>query len=138
MLRDLVLRNFWLKVAALVSAVFIWLTVHAAMRKEQDLSNYPTPATVDVRTIREVPVHVVSADADVSGYKANPDHVAVTVRGPTEIVAQLQSDGLRALVDLTGFGRARPAQKAVQVVAPPETMFVRAEPGVVAIVAPDQ
>lgn len=134
-LRDLLFQDLWLKLTSLVAAVFIWLTVSAAIRKEVDLASYPTAGRVS-RTVPGLPVLVVSATADARGFKVRPNTVSVTVRGERDSVARLRPRDLRVMVDLTGAETVRAARKQVDVSTPPGITYVRAEPEIVDVVVP--
>ncbi|SPE56932.1 exported hypothetical protein [Verrucomicrobia bacterium] len=100
-LRDLFLKDFWLKLFSLALAILIWLTVSFAIHKE----NLPAPLSISPlteRTLFNLPVLVVSAAADVQEFRVDPNVVAVTVQGDSKLLDTLQSKDIRALVDLTG------------------------------------
>ncbi len=134
-LRDLLFQDLWLKLTSLVAAIFIWLTVSAAIRKEVDLANY-TPAAALSRTFPALPVLVVSAAADVRSFKVRPDTVDVTVRGERRLIAKLRPKDVRVVVDLTGVEAARELRKQVEVSTPPGVTYVRSEPEFVEVVVP--
>lgn len=135
MLRDLILKDFWLKLASLVAAVFIWLTVSAAIRREIDLRNYPGPL-VERRIFLNLPVLVVSSASDVRNFRVQPSTVAATVRGDAELLERLQPADIHVIVDLTGIDSASDLRKRVEVSTPPGVMHVSVEPQVVDVIFP--
>jgi YbbR domain-containing protein len=91
-----------------------------------------TPRPVD-RTLMQVPVHLRNAAKNLSA-QAVPAAVAVTVRGPADLLSSLRPDSIAAFVDLAGLGAGRynlsvqvePGQGFVAVGTAPTTVVVRA------------
>ena len=125
-LRHLLTRHFWLKFFSLLLAVLIWLTISFAIRNEgtQDLGLlFNQPA----RVIR-VPVLVMSAAFDLRNCRIKPDHVEVTLRGPSRNLDALQPHDIRAVVDLTDIQSAHAMRKRIDVSTPPGVTYVSAYP----------
>jgi YbbR domain-containing protein len=84
------------------------------------------------RTVTQVPIRLRNLGTRVSA-QAVPSTVAVTARGPKEVVEALRSDSLLGFVDLAGLGpgqynltvRVEPPHEAVTVHAEPATVRVR-------------
>jgi YbbR domain-containing protein len=117
-LRDLFLRDIWLKLFSLALAVCVWKVVSLAI--EKDVS--PTavlPITSTERVIPNVPVLVISAAAAPRAYKVNPSQVTITVRGETRLVEGLMPGEVRAVVDLTGIDSAVNLKKRIEILTPP-------------------
>jgi len=66
----------------------------------------PIAALPVERVLYQVPIHLRNAGKGASA-QAVPAAVAVTVRGPSETVGQIQPDGIVAFVDLAGLGPGR-------------------------------
>lgn len=135
-LRDLLIRDFWLKLFALVLAVLIWLTVSFAIRKGE---TSPADAMANANAERlslQVPVLVMSTAADVRSFKVSPDKVEVIVSGDPKVLEKLDSTQIRALVDLTDIESARSLRKRIKVTIPPGVTYVSVNPEEVSIIVP--
>jgi YbbR domain-containing protein len=99
----------------------------------------PVSATVTVpihsiptdRLVRQVPVRVRSAGRGLSA-QVVPAAVAVSVRGPKDVVEGLQPDSVGAFVDLAGLGPGR-YNLSVRLEPAQEFVVVRAEPAIVQV-----
>ena len=128
-LRELIFRDFWLKLFSLALAVLIWLTVSFAIQKEG------SPATALIltpqeRTFSNLPVLVMSSAQDVRNIRVNPNQVEVTVRGDPKTVRGLQASEIRVIVDLTGIETAHDLQKRIEVSTPAGISHVAVMPDV--------
>ena len=136
LLRNLLLRDFWLKLFALALAVLIWLTVSFAQSGggHSLFGNRTQPE----QTYYNIPVLVVSAAADVRNFKVHPSEVAVTVQGDAKTLQSLQARNIRALVDLTDIESARGLSKRIEVTTPPGITFVQSDPDQVDVIGPEK
>lgn len=133
-LRDLVFKDFGLKLLSLALAVLIWLTVSFAIHKETrpdlgSMLDHPS------RVLR-VPVLMMSSAADVREIRVRPDYVEVTVRGESEVLKKLQDRDVHAIVDLTGIESARNLRKRIEITTPPGIVYVHVFPEDVEVVVP--
>jgi YbbR domain-containing protein len=127
-LRNLIFEDFWLKLFSLALAVLLWLIVTFASRKDTG---------VDQRvTAKMVPVVMLAPAEDVHNFRANPSEVAVTLQGYPKVLQNLQSNDVRAIVDLTGVGAARDLRKRVEVSVPAGLTPLRVMPEEVQIIFP--
>jgi YbbR domain-containing protein len=126
-LRNLLLEDFWLKLFSLALAALIWFTVTFVSQKE---------VRTDTRVFLSLPVSVVSSADDVRNFKVNPDEVEVTVQGDVEILQNLQSKDIRAMVDLTGVAAAHELRKRVGVSVPAGVTFLHVAPEEVQVIFP--
>jgi YbbR domain-containing protein len=127
-LRKLVLEDFWLKLFSLMLAVLLWLTVTFASRRD---------AEIDQRVLSKmVPVTVLASTEDVHNFRVSPSWVAVTVQGNPQTLQNLQTNGIRAIVDLTGIGAAHDLRKPVGVSVPAGVTHLRVMPEEVQIIFP--
>jgi YbbR domain-containing protein len=133
-LRNLLLRDLWLKLFSLALAVLIWLTVTFA--QSGGGQNFFANHAVPEQTYYNIPVLVMSSAADVRSFKVNPSTVAVTVQGEEKLLQRLQSRDIRALVDLTGIESARGLRKRIEVTTPPGITFVQVVPNEVEVIVP--
>jgi len=126
-LRDLIVKDFWLKLFSVAVAVLIWVTVSIAIQQEN---------AVNSRTFSDLPVLVVSSAADVHEFKVQPSRVEVEVRGPPSVLSKLTEKDVRVTVDLTSVESAQHSRKRVDVSTPPGVTLVRVFPADVDVVAP--
>ena len=133
-LRDWFIKDLGWKLFSLVLAVTIWLTVYKILGE----SAYSTePAVGDKETTYDdLPVLVVSTAADVREFHVKPDSVTVTVSGAPKIMAVLQADQIRAVVDLTGIESAKQLHRPVDVSLPLGVKLVSVNPPYVQVIVP--
>jgi YbbR domain-containing protein len=136
LVRNLLLRDFWLKLFSLALAVLIWLTVSFAIRKEVSPATALASARTEERTYYNIPVKVMSTASDSRGFKVSPTEVQVSVRGESRLLEKLQGDDIRAIVDLTGIEAARALSKRVEVTTPAGISFLRVVPNEVDVIVP--
>jgi YbbR domain-containing protein len=134
-LRDLVLKDFWLKLFSLALAVLIWLTVSFAIQKEISPSSTLT-LNPGERTFLNLPVVVLSSAEDVHNFRVSPNEVEVTVRGDANVLNKLESKDIRVMVDLTGIEAARGLRKRIDVSTPAGVTHVQVAPQEVEIIYP--
>lgn len=133
-LRNVLFRDFWLKLFSLALAVLIWLTVSFA--RSGGGQNFFASGAVPEKTFDKIPVLVMSAAADVRSFKVSPNQVTVTVRGEAKLLQDLQARDIRAMVDLTGIEAARNLHKDIEVTTPRGITFVQADPDGVDVIMP--
>ena len=133
-LRDLIIKDWQLKLFSLALAILIWVTVSFAIRKEMSpdanaLLNSPSRVLV-------VPVVVMSSAGNVREFHVRPGQVEVMVRGAAKELAQLQEKDVHAIVDLTDIESARSLRKRIEVTTPSGIVHVRVMPEEVDVVFP--
>jgi YbbR domain-containing protein len=127
-LRNLVLEDFWLKLFSLVLAVLLWLTVTFASRKD---------TVADQRVLpKMLPVTILASTEDAHHFRVSPSEVAVTVQGNPKTLQNLQTNDIRAIVDLTGVGAARDLRKRIEVSVPAGVTLMRVMPDEVQVIFP--
>jgi YbbR domain-containing protein len=127
-LRNLVLEDFLLKLFSLMLAVLLWLTVSVARRKDSG---------IDQRVLsRMLPVTILASTEDVHNFRVNPSEVAVTVQANPKTLQNLQTNDIRAIVDLTGVGAARELRKRIEVSVPAGVTHMRVMPEEVQVIFP--
>src|SRR5262245_31280083 len=115
--RDLIFKDFWLKLFSLALAVLIRLTVSLAIEKE--VTPIPTLAFQNAtRTFFNLPVSVLSSAQDVRSFKVEPSEVQVMVEGEAQILERLQAREIRVMVDLSGIEAATDLLKRIDVSMP--------------------
>ncbi len=131
-MRDWFTKDFGWKLFSVFLAVAIWLTVHK-IRGESVGQTAPFAGNV---TYGDLPIQIVSASADVRNFHVMPSTVEVTVNGPAEVMAKLQADQVRAIVNLTGIQPDRNLLRPVDISAPPGVTLVSINPPEVAVTIP--
>jgi YbbR domain-containing protein len=131
-MRDWITKDFGWKLFSVFLAVAVWLTVHK-IRGEPVEQTAPFVGNV---TYGDLPIQIVSASADVHNFHVTPSTVEVTVNGPTEVMAKLQADQVRAVVNLTGVQPDRNSRRPVDISAPPGVTLVSVDPPEVAVTIP--
>lgn len=136
LLRQIVLRDFWLKLFSLALAILIWLTVSFARSGGGQI--FFSRGTLPEQTYYNIPVQVrFSATAAVRSFKVDPNVVAVTVRGDKKALEKLQAREILPLVDLAGIEEAaRGFRKQIEVTTPPGVTFVQVVPDEVEVIVP--
>jgi YbbR domain-containing protein len=132
-MRDWITKDFGWKMVSLFLAVAIWLTVHKIYEEPGSSSGAAAGSTV---TFDNLPVLIVSTAADVHDFRVAPTTVKITVSGPAEVMARLQANEVRPVVDLTDIGSARDLHRLVDVSAPPGVTLVTVDPSRVAVIPP--
>jgi YbbR domain-containing protein len=128
-LRNLVFEDIWLKLLSLALAVMIWLTVTFVSQKEVRTQSHVFP---------NLPVTVLASAEDVHNFRVSPVQVEVTVQGDPRTVQSLQSEDIRATVDLTGVSTARDRRKPIHVSVPAGVTFTRVTPEEVQVIFPPE
>ena len=133
--RNLVVREFWLKLFSLALAILIWKIVSPHV-PGKETANLPGKSTELTGTYFNVSLGVVSSAGDVHDFKVSPSSIEVTVRAEPEIFKKLQATDIHAQVDLTGIEAAQDLRKRIEVVTPPGVAVVRCEPDQADVIVP--
>src|SRR3974390_3490038 len=113
-LRNLLFRDFLLKLFSLVMAVLIWMVVSFAIKKEG--APVPTlPLAAHEHTFANLPVLVMSSAQDVHEVRVEPNTVEVTVQGDAKVLGSLQSRDVRPIVDLSNIEAASDLHQRIEV-----------------------
>jgi len=135
-LKDLVVKDLWLKLFSLALAVLIWFIVNIAIQNKVAPSTANPLAITESRTFGNIPVLVMSSAEDVRSASVNPKEVDVTVEGDAKILRSLYSRDIRVLVDLTGIEAAHDLRKRVEVSTPAGVTRVTVDPPEVQVIFP--
>jgi YbbR-like protein len=132
--RDLVVKDFWLKLFSLVLGILIWLTVHVSIDKEVSPWAALIGRAVDEKVLT-VPVSVPAANART--VTVEPARVEVTLRGDPKLLKSIEAEDVRLAVDLTGVEMADGLSRRVEVILPPGISYTQIKPDAVEVrVAP--
>jgi len=133
-LRDWFIKDLGWKLFSVVLAVAIWLTVNKILG---ETGSSAEPAIGDKQTTYDdLPVLIVSAASDVRNFRVKPDAVTVTVSGAPNVMAVLQANQIRAVVDLTGIESAKKLRRRVDIALPPGVKLVSVNPSNVEVLVP--
>ena len=135
-LRDLLVKDFFLKLFSLSLAVLIWITVSLAIQKEVSPAAGLVLTTTSRRTYSNLPVVIMSSASDVRTFRVNPNEVEVTVEGDAKKLDTLQPKDIHVIVDLTGIESSRGLTKRIEVSTPAGITHVLVAPQEVEIIIP--
>lgn len=132
-MRDIFIKDLGWKLFSLLLAAFIWLTVHKIIEEPRNSSSSALSSPV---TYGNLPVLIVATAADMHLYRVAPNTVSVTVSGPPEVIAVLQANQIRVMVDLTDIDSAKDLKRHVDVSVPSGVTLVNVEPAKVGVILP--
>ena len=108
--------------------MILWVTVTFASLKDPG---------IDLRVVpRKLPVTILASTEDSHNFRVSPSEVVVTVQGNPKTLQNLQTNDIRALVDLTGVGAARDLRKHIEVSVPAGVTLMRVVPDEVQVIFP--
>lgn len=135
--RNLIFRDFWLKLLSLVFAVFIWLAISKVLLKKDVGSPMAAFGTHSIeRTYVNVPVLVIFPAAEMRNVNIDPTEIQVTVHGEPEAMEKLQPQHILARVNLTGIESAKALRKEIDITLPPGITYTRILPDKVEVFVP--
>ena len=123
--RNLVIKDFWLKLFSLALAILIWLTVEFSMHKEVSPWSALIGRAAD-ETVMTVPVNVPAMDARV--VSVEPATVQITLRGDPTLLKGLTVEEVRAQVDLSGIESANGLRRTIDVILPAGVSYTHLTP----------
>jgi YbbR domain-containing protein len=131
-MRDLISKDFWLKLFSLALAVVIWTTVKIAISHEGTLAvDATTP--VSTNTFSRLPITVLKSMSDLRVFKVVPSEVVVEVSGTEADLQSLRSASIQVFVNLTDARDTPGLDKKVQVLLPKGFKTERIRPTTVRI-----
>ena len=130
-MRDLITKDFGWKLASVVLAVGIWVTVF----KYNGGAFEPATAIVE-NTYGDLPVAVFSKTGDPRAYQVAPQKVSVTVSGSGSVMNDLQGNQIQPFIDVTGKESAGSLRATVNVSLPKGVTLVDIDPSWVGVVSP--
>ncbi len=136
LLKNLVLKDFWLKLFSIVLATLIWFTINIAIQNQVSPAAALPLGRTEQRTFSNLPVVILSSASDNRTVNVNPKEVEVTVEGDPKVLRSLYNPDLRVLVDLTGIEAAHDMRKRVEVSAPAGVIHWKVDPPEVQVVFP--
>lgn len=124
--RNLVVKDLWLKLFSLVLAILIWFTVDFSLSKDvSPWSEIIGPAADE--TVITVSVLVPAGTRNVS---VSPQQVEVTLRGDPKLLEELKQkpEDVRAQVNLTGVRSADGMKRPVDLILPQGVAYTHIKP----------
>jgi hypothetical protein len=118
--RDLVVKDFWLKLFALALAVLIWLTVKFTIGREGTLASALLGRPTDELLVT-VPVQASSVDP--LAIKIDPPQIDVTLHADPQTLRAIRPDSIRVQVDLAGIQSANGLRRRVDVIVPANVSY---------------
>jgi hypothetical protein len=128
--RNLVAKDFWLKLFSLALAILIWLTVNFTISGERSPWSAFLGRAAD-ETVLTVPIQVPQGTSQTVSVDAA--EVKVTLRGDPEKLKTLRTEDIRAEVDLAGVESADGLVRPVKVMLPLGISYTRLEPDEVVV-----
>lgn len=135
-LRQLFLKDFWLKLFSFALAVLIWFTVNIAINRESSGAPALSLIPSEEKVFSGLPVVVLSSAEDVRSVHVYPKEVEVTVQGEAKLLKDVRSKDIRVLLDLTGIPAAHDMRVRVEVTLPTGISVVRVNPEEVQVTFP--
>ena len=130
--RNLIAKDFWLKLFSLALAILIWLTVWYSTHGENPTSPWlALIGRAPDESVLTVPIQLPSGTP--LKFTAAPAEVQVTLRGDPRILKALKPQNIRAEVDLTGVQSANGLIRPVEIILPKGISYSRVEQDEVAV-----
>jgi YbbR domain-containing protein len=135
--RNLVVKDFWLKLFSLALAILIWLTVRTLSGETTTSPWLALLGRASDENVVMVPVRMPAGSTQT--FSADPAEVQVTLRGDPKILKNLRQQDIRAEVDLTGIESANGLLRPVEVILPQGVAYTHLVPDEVEVrVSPKQ
>jgi YbbR domain-containing protein len=124
--RNLVAKDFWLKLFSLALAILIWLTVKYSTGEGPASPWLALLGRAPDENIVAVPVHMPTGLTQT--FSADPAEVQVTLHGDPKILKTLRKQDIRAEVDLTGIESANGLLRPVEIILPQGVSYTHLAP----------
>ena len=129
--RDIFTKDLGWKVFSVAVAVVVWKTI-----SNEAPGDMNTLAGWETEVFTNLPVQVVSADTDVTGYTTDPQEVTVRISARPEIVKSVQATELKVRVEISSADLTSNLRKDVDVSVPDGVQLINASPAEVRVLAP--
>lgn len=123
--RNLVAKDFWLKLFSLALGILIWALVHGSISKDEPILSALIGGAPD-ESVMIVPVQAPKIDK--RHVSVAPATVQVTLRGDPKALEQLRTQDVRAQVDLSGVENADDLVRSIEMILPPGISYVHLVP----------
>ena len=125
-IRNLIAKDFWLKLFSFALAVLIWFTIKISTTKEVSPWSELIGRTAD-ETVMTVPIAV---PPNYHNMTVIPDQVQVTLRGDPKLLEELKlrPEYVRAQVNLSGVQSANGLVRPVEMILPEGVAYTHIDP----------
>ena len=127
-MHDLLTKDIGWKLASVILAVIIWVTVFEYNGGAFDRGMHRQ------NTYSDLPVSLVSTTGDPRSFQVAPETVTIKVSGPAEAMDKLQGVQIHPFVDVTGKESARSFRLPVNVSLPKGVTLDDVDPSWVGVV----
>ena len=124
--RNLVAKDFWLKLFSFALAILIWFTVRVISGETTASPWLALLGRAPDENVITIPVRIPAKNGQ--SFIANPPEVQVTLRGDPKIIKNLRKQDVRAEVDSSGIESANGMIKPVEIILPPGVAYTRLAP----------
>ena len=124
--RNLVAKDFWLKLFSFALAILIWFTVRVISGETTASPWLALLGRAPDENVITVPVRIPAKNGQ--SFIANPAEVQVTLRGDPKIIKNLRKQDVRAEVDSTGIESANGMIKPVEIILPQGVAYTHLSP----------
>jgi YbbR domain-containing protein len=115
--REYILNNFWWKLLSLLLAALTWLTIETAFQRDEARRKSPMVNTSTV-TFSAVPITLMTSATNTNRFTVNPTTVSVEVSGESNELYTLQTQGIKAFVDVSDAGDQKQFRRPIQMPLP--------------------
>lgn len=124
-IRNLVVKDFWLKLFSLALGILIWVLVNGSINKDEPISSALIGREAD-ESVMMVPVRVPVMDT--RNVSVSPSTVQVMLRGDPKTLHDLTIEDVRAEVNLSGIEIADGLLRPIEVILPPGVAYTHLVP----------
>src|SRR3954471_18114871 len=124
--RNLVAKDFWLKLFSFALAILIWFTVRVISGETTASPWLALLGRAPDENVITIPVHIPARNGQ--SFSANPAEVQVTLRGDPKLLKNLRKQDVRAEVDSTGIESANGLLRPVEMILPKGVAYTRLAP----------
>lgn len=126
-MRELILHNFWWKLASFIVATLIWLTIHSTLQNSSPVQPGPI-STAFQREFKNLTITVMTRASDRTDFVVVPSVVNVTLGGEPTVLKKISFRDIQVFVDLTEVQEAQGLPKQIHVHVPEGVSVLRVNP----------
>ena len=126
-LKNVFLKDVWLKLFSLALAILIRIVVSFAIEREATPIPILPPPNPE-HTFRSVPVSLLTLPDETRTFRLEPRDVEVTLEGENKLLQNLETKDIRVVVNLSGIEGTNPVVRPVEVLTPVGITHYRVQP----------
>jgi YbbR-like protein len=129
--RDLIFRNFWLKLFSVICGTIIWFAIHYSIAHDTGLALVKRDIIVPVIIMaqnRDSTLESISNTGAHRAYNITPPDVTLTVYGPPGALEGTEVEKIKVFVDLTDFQAKTPTREYLHADVPPNVYVHEIKP----------